>query len=61
LGGDGKGIVFRRPGEEEDGGEDDEIGPSVSDHASTSKKIDTAEEPPVAVADTPAIVIHDDD
>ena len=53
--------MFRRPGEEEDGGEDDEIGPSVSDHASTSKKIDTAEEPPVAVADTPAIVIHDDD
>jgi len=63
LGGDGKGIVFRWPGEEDDGnvGEDDDIGPSLPEHTSVSKADAAEEDPTVAVIDTAAIVIHDDD
>jgi len=63
LGGDGKGIVFRWPGEEDDGnvGEDDDIGPSLPEHTSVSKADAAEEDPTAAVIDTAAIVIHDDD
>ena len=63
LGGDGKGVAFRRPGEEDDGNgdEDEEIGPSLPEHT-LSAKTDTAEHAPSAtVVDTPAILVHDDD
>ena len=63
LGGDGKGIVFRWPGEEDNGnvGEDDDIGPSLPEHTSVSKAYAVEEDPTTAVVDNPAIVIHDSD
>lgn len=55
--------MFRWPGEEDDGnvGEDDDIGPSLPEHTSVSKADAAEEDPTIAVVDTPAIFIHDDD
>lgn len=71
LGGDGKGVVFRRPGEESDD-DDDDVGPNPDPLASlngsssvlSQSKKPITEEPalaPVAVVETAAIIIHDED
>jgi len=60
----GKGLVFRKPGEEsdddegeKDGGDDEEPGPPP---ASVTTEQELASTPSVPVAETPTIVIHDD-
>lgn len=60
-------MVFRRPGEESDDDESDDVGPSLPNttfNTSTQKQDGptlTEEAIPLAVVDTPAIIIHDDD
>lgn len=66
LGGDGKAVVFRKPGEDSDGEEGD-VGPvpepsALRFKADASKTaVEEPESAPVAVVDVAAIVIHDDD